>query len=96
MLTGHTGTEILDIPEIECNPNTVEVIDERFESYLLPAPNKFALILDIYQNQAHPLFVYPIRSSLILKQLVENLLILSLVVKITYGYLSLKTLTNFS
>ncbi len=37
-LTGHKGTEILDIPEIECNPNTVEVKDEeiRIQSSTCP------------------------------------------------------------
>lgn len=37
-LTGHKGTEKLDIPEIECNPNTVEVKDEaiRIESSTCP------------------------------------------------------------
>lgn len=27
-LTGHSGTEVLDIPEIDCSPNTVEVKGE--------------------------------------------------------------------
>ena len=38
MLTGHRGTEKLSIPEIECNPNTVEVKDEeiRIESSTCP------------------------------------------------------------
>lgn len=37
-LTGHKGTEKLSIPEIECNPNTVEVKDEviRIESSTCP------------------------------------------------------------
>lgn len=37
-LTGHKGTEILDFPEIECNPNVVEVKDEeiRIQSSTCP------------------------------------------------------------
>lgn len=37
-LTGHTGTEFLDIPEIECTPKTVEVKDEsiRIKSSICP------------------------------------------------------------
>jgi hypothetical protein len=37
-LTGHTGTEFLDIPEIACTPNTVEVKEEeiRIRSSICP------------------------------------------------------------
>lgn len=43
MLTGHTGTEILDIPEIECNPNTVEVIDEEIRIISSTCPEQICV-----------------------------------------------------
>ena len=43
LLTGHTGTEVLDIPEIECNPNTVEVIDEEIRIISSTCPEQICV-----------------------------------------------------
>lgn len=43
MLTGHTGTETLDIPEIDCNPNTVEIKNEEIRINSSTCPEQICI-----------------------------------------------------
>lgn len=42
-LTGHSGTEVLDIPEIACTPNTVEVKEEKIRIKSSTCPEQICI-----------------------------------------------------
>jgi hypothetical protein len=42
-LTGHKGTEIFNFPEIECNPNVVEVKDEEIRIQSSTCPEQICI-----------------------------------------------------